>query len=831
MSARSARAAAVIGPVALLLVAAFPLTVERRWTPSDDVAAMDALLNAEEPGILSIGNSKAVTDISPEIVGAIADPSLAVSRIMVEGSPAPSWYAILRYRVFGGGHHPKLVLVVAMLKPMLQRHITDEHGGAAALARMTQHFAEPDAVIAEKTLGVGGNPLALRASERRSALHGLLMAGVRDVAVRWFFGGGKAAEPALKAVFDVGAPRASARGGRAIPVVEARAEESATDLDPAASYLADIVALCKENGAQVVFVRTPLSPSFQKKDDVDARIEQAAITLLNDVGGGYIDMRDLAFPETAFKDGYHLTPAARDAFSRVLVPRLQALGVLTAETLAPAKVPLAASKIDRSGVAPVVTPSAAGPEREACGREWKIPEWRFLSEGSVMDLGFGPHSPLRITRNGVPLVRRAKASQLLSCDGAFAHVKDGIRYSMTTAGDGATYAVELTSEPYTVVDGFPRVWWVYPGTSLDFTFDAPWKGAAFSVAARVTRVGAGDGAPALSVGAMSTSLETGAGTLSGDPPGSAWSLSISSPSNGPYLAIDALTVGEGEEKTTLIGGDAPTTIRLLDDFLKDPPPPPALPAPGPITLDKDGVAHLPVPGSDRYGNNRLVEELKMRGCSPLRLFENGVPLPQPNSGIKSIREGGFGRYLLHKGAVLFRPEDGSNPLTNGKTYAVALDPKRDCRHQRWIYPGDHLVFPTSGMQRSRVRTGLHSLVVQGTSTGDVDDPAELQISLVADGAVQLARSVRMAELNGGSLGWNLDPPISARANDLSVEVSLPTGAPLVLLTLLALGEGDAATVGGSELKVDEIGGVHSDENVQGDGDGRPAGGLEGQVPR
>lgn len=63
------------------------------------------------------------------------------------------------------------------------------------------------------------------------------------------------------------------------------------------------------------------------------------------------------------------------------------------------------------------------------------------------------------------------------------------------------------------------------------------------------------------------------------------------------------------------------------------------------------------------------------GQSPAIVYENGVPLPFPNSIHQTIRERGEGRYSLWEGALYFSASDNTDPRVNGRKYEM-----------RWSYP-------------------------------------------------------------------------------------------------------------------------------------------------
>lgn len=62
--------------------------------------------------------------------------------------------------------------------------------------------------------------------------------------------------------------------------------------------------------------------------------------------------------------------------------------------------------------------------------------------------------------------------------------------------------------------------------------------------------------------------------------------------------------------------------------------------------------------------------------SPLRVLEDGQPLPWPHAPHSEIRSCGGGRYSHWGATVRFSTSDNSNPLTNGRTYELEAGPTR-----------------------------------------------------------------------------------------------------------------------------------------------------------
>ncbi len=111
------------------------------------------------------------------------------------------------------------------------------------------------------------------------------------------------------------------------------------------------------------------------------------------------------------------------------------------------------------------------------------------------------------------------------------------------------------------------VYWVYPGTSLTFTFERGWdpEWGDFDVKfdARLVPVGTperpNDLPPGLAavalLGEEASASQNRLGLEVAPPaPDGAWTIDVSSPTDGPYMLIEALTIGNAERALVIAGG-------------------------------------------------------------------------------------------------------------------------------------------------------------------------------------------------------------------------------------------------------------------------------------
>jgi hypothetical protein len=77
--------------------------------------------------------------------------------------------------------------------------------------------------------------------------------------------------------------------------------------------------------------------------------------------------------------------------------------------------------------------------------------------------------------------------------------------------------------------------------------------------------------------------------------------------------------------------------------------------------------------------------------SPLRLYEDGLPLGPPHHGHGEIRTKGAGRYALWNGWLYFSASDNTDPRTNGRRYTFrrsAFEPAEALEAKLTLEPGE-----------------------------------------------------------------------------------------------------------------------------------------------
>lgn len=489
--------------------------INGRVVSSTGVAAtIDAKLDKYEPQVVILGNSLSNTDLNPGLLADGLDiPANKVQKFSIPNSMAAHWYAIVKNRIYGNGHAPRIVLILSDLQSLLALSPRSE----ASYLNLAVQLGPDEPVIDEK-LGQRNYYLE-KVRENRGRLRDLALLGVRNRMVDLLVHhtltptNPKDIERALSEVFD--ASRVDMRlHSNALPIFNAQNSKDLLPFDPHElpmpqdSFLAEMARLVQENGGHLVYLRPPMSPIMPEGvgDIVLPEHEKGVYELMDQYGGTFLDLREVEMDVTHFQNPDHMNAEGARRFTRIVTELLSDVGgggPPTAEllkTVGLVKGRYAALPLDVAFKEP--PPPLSRVDRtfsKGRGRTLYFPAetWSFLNDQATGLVS--PHatrcSPLRVLEDGAPLPHPNE-----SCDdvlkqgrGRTCHTPDKVFF---TTPDGTNpYLTDreyrLVLDPMRTCDGGL---WLYPGDRVRLTARAYDLAALRRGAATLTAIAADMGA-------------------------------------------------------------------------------------------------------------------------------------------------------------------------------------------------------------------------------------------------------------------------------------------------------------------------------------------------
>jgi hypothetical protein len=331
------------------------------------------------------------------------------------------------------------------------------------------------------------------------------------------------------------------------------------------------------------------------------------------------------------------------------------------------------------------------------------------------------------------------------------------------------------------------------GQALTLQFDAPWPVLRGPFTVQVTATGG----PVVVVGrsergertfdAAAESVDGGwvrTVRASAPPPGGPWSLTVRAGAEGAEVV--AVGVGEGARRSFAVGdarqaegaraplfGAVAVEGGVLVDHSARPTwegPPPAVPnAKRPFTVDPNGVAWFDTTRMALLSDERLIGETHFGSrCSPLRITEDGRRMARANVSCREVLRSQGGRSCHGPEKLYFTTEDGTDPSTNGRSYALALDPARSCDGAAWLYPND--AFTVSFQPEMLASfTGPARWLAFGARYLNLR-AAHLEVALSVDGREVLRRRIDARDVDRERLVWPLEPPVAVAGRDVRLSV-------------------------------------------------------------
>jgi hypothetical protein len=199
----------------------------------------------------------------------------------------------------------------------------------------------------------------------------------------------------------------------------------------------------------------------------------------------------------------------------------------------------------------------------ACGFKYKIEALKPISDFVLSRADLGKSSPVVLYEDNKPLPGHAypKAFEA-ACEGAFRHAGFVILFSPNGTGPEArkkhNYRIGLADElPLLRGDDARPMYWIYPGTSVTISFETGWdlEWGPMWVDLDAHRAGGLEGAVSVTIQGEEETYESGDVLISTEPdiPDGPWSITISSPSGGPYVLLNRLTIGNPNHALVVTG--------------------------------------------------------------------------------------------------------------------------------------------------------------------------------------------------------------------------------------------------------------------------------------
>lgn len=753
---------AVLGPVALFVGAAVALRQDASL--GEKGILFDQAARRQNWDIVVVGASFAGADIDGTVLADRLDSKLAKALILPVGaSSAPTWYAVLKERIYANGLEPRLVfLPVSVATAMVTRLSPGQ------MLKVKDQMPVPDSVVSRRTLGSNTPPALQSLLEHRGELRDPLLEGFRNFLPAVLYRlDDEEIDVAATEVFGEQHEEADAR---ALPTVEVEAK--AGDLtgwtvdDPYESYLSDIADLVEDHGGRLVVVLPPAMRGHAHGQYIDPKVEAAMVDWAAERGVVWLDFRDLGWDESHFRDGRHMRTQSAREFTHLVADRLLSVDETTGQPVIPGMLPRLVSVVTRTGEGPPLPTPAPIPGKNPCEVTVPLPGFAFLGRKAMENSFPRVKSPVRVWEGDQMLAQEWKKG---TCTGTSSH--RGPIAVNRLAADGPPLRLAWSEA---VPDGeVDPTYWVYPGTRVTWSFaDAVRSGGVpATVRVHAGRIGPGAGVPVLAVAGATAAL-TPDGRFSEAslpaPETGPWSINLESPPDGPFLFVDWLEIVAGDRKAVVVAARGPRSLEMF-------PPKEWTVATEPPALD-------PMPLTGEEGKFWFEVPWKARtDCSPLRVEYQGLLLPEMPPGKR--REGMGTRHQQRK--LTFDPLPQTD-ATDG--YRVVYDPDRRCRklcrecsEQVWLYPGETLRTEVARNRRSGFAAPLQRIKLNTSLEVTAPAAASLMITVQLGEEVLLERSLGPDEL-GRTVELPLGRPVPPGDRAvLSVAVTSSADLPPVML--------------------------------------------------
>lgn len=240
---------------------------------------------------------------------------------------------------------------------------------------------------------------------------------------------------------------------------------------------ADIVIIGEANAGRLVVILPPLlTDEVRVTDPQPTDILQDLADLAADRGVGWLDDRHVDLAPADFGDEYHLNLLGTNAFTDLVAHQLQALGALDDGPIRPGNRPPRVA-VARTGEIPAAVPDTIEQLDPACAHLARFGAYAALGNDALAARASVLRSPLVVYQDGRKLDASITPLDLGFCQGAFTHEARDVHIRLwdgptkaITFGFDPTLPIPVANHAQYRVDGF----WIYPGTTLTWTFSEPW---------------------------------------------------------------------------------------------------------------------------------------------------------------------------------------------------------------------------------------------------------------------------------------------------------------------------------------------------------------------
>lgn len=239
--------------------------------------------------------------------------------------------------------------------------------------------------------------------------------------------------------------------------------------------------------------------------------------------------------------------------------------------------------VERQGQIPTfpVLPEPERRDSSDCGYRFYVPWLESISDQVLEQSGSGRASPIVLLHDGKALTPHAgPIAYEKSCKFSFRHQPRYLFFSPANAVDntGGEWTMKLATDVPLARGDDREMYWVYPGTTMTFTFSKGWDADTWgemkvSLDARLLYVGTPETpTPHPSVSATASFL--GVEESSDEPrlgfetvpeiPDGPWTLDLTSPSDGPYILVETLVIGNDQHSLVVSAPETGSTAAPTD---------------------------------------------------------------------------------------------------------------------------------------------------------------------------------------------------------------------------------------------------------------------------